>query len=54
MANYEEAKVKLTNTPQNKLRSAPKSKHVTFSKEGFIWNKKILPTCLTQEITGKK
>ena len=51
MANYEEAKVKLTNTPLNKLKSAPKNKHVTvlyiffllfltFSKEGLIWNKK--------------
>ena len=64
MANYEEAKVTLTNTPLNKLKSTAKNKHVTylyifillfldFSKESFIWNKKILPTCLIPEITGK-
>ena len=57
MANFEEAKVKLTNTLLNKLKSAAKHKHVTslyifillfltYSKESFIWDKKsssILP-----------
>ena len=47
MANYEEAKVKLTNTLLNKLKSVVKHKHMaslyifillflTFSKEIFI------------------
>ena len=47
MANYEEAKVKVTNTPLKKLKSVAKYKHVsslyifilvflTFSKERFI------------------
>ena len=51
MANYEEAKVKLTNTLLNKLKSVVKHKHMaslyifillflTFSKEIFIWDKK--------------
>ena len=51
MANYEEAKVKLTNTLLNKLKSVAKHKHVTtlyifillfltFSKEKIIWDKK--------------
>ena len=53
MANYEEAKVKLTNiyTAKKKLKSAAKNKHetslyifillfLTFSKESFIWNNK--------------
>ena len=29
MANYDEAKVTLTNTPLNKLKSTAKNKHVT-------------------------
>ena len=52
MANYEEAKVTLTNTTLNKLKSTAKNKHVTslyifillfliFSNESFIWNKKF-------------
>ena len=66
MANYEEAIAKLTNTLLNKLESVAKHKHLTslyifillfltFSKERFVHEiKKILPTCLTQDITRKK
>ena len=50
MANYEGAKVKLTNPLLNKLKCVAKHKHVTslyifillfltFSKESFIWDK---------------
>ena len=51
MVNYEEAKVKLTNTLLNKLKSETKHKYetslyifillfLTFSNESFIWDKK--------------